>query len=335
MATRVQALKLGLGKAKQADIVTVAGSFLTFEKTNEDVTSVNFTTENDAPWIGKGNEFVSSAGVYPVSQTPQNRIEMYGSAEMVTWAFAYALGHVAEATGLYTLKPIQNGTTLELPYFSICEQMPEGGAEAIDNVYVGCSMEDVTFTLNSGPGLQSTKVVSNWVGSGNYTSPSTVSLPSLTTQHFMPGASAALTVNGTDYVAAKTLLNATIGWKNNLLLNAGFFPGSGTQNGAAVRGRMEIGVRQPTFEFTVRLLSTSTEFASLVGLTSGTAVLTVTFDATHTTTFTFGEVTFESVTNTVVDGIAAVRVVCAVQDSDGTGNPLIVTSKCGITGIAQ
>lgn len=335
MATRVQALQMGLGKAKQADIVTPSASFMHIEKTNEEITSVNFTTENDAPWIGKGNEFVSANGVYAVSQTPANRVEMYGSAELVTWAFAYGLGHVAEATGTYTLKPIQNGTTLELPYFTVVEQLPEGGDEAIDNAYVGCAVEDVTFTLNSGPGLQSTKIVTNWVGSGNYVSPSTVSLPDLQTQHFMLSASATLSILSVDYVAAKTLLNCTIGWKNNLLLNAGFFPGSGEQNGAAVRGRMEIGVRQPTFEFTVRLLSTSTEFASLVGLTQGTAVLTVTFDGTHTTTFTFAEVTFESVTNVVDNGIAAVKVVCAVQDSDGTGNPLVVTSKCGVTGIAQ
>ncbi|HEY4364460.1 MAG TPA: hypothetical protein VGN17_26075 [Bryobacteraceae bacterium] len=326
---------MGLGIDKQADIATASSSFMHIEKTNEDITSVNFTTENDAAWIGKGNEFVSTSGVFPVSQTPSNRVEMFGSAELTTWAFAYGLGHVTEATGLYTLKPIQNGTTLELPYFSICEQLPEGGSSAIDNLYVGCAVEDVTFTVNSGPGLQSTKVVANWVGSGNYTSPSSVSLPDLTAQHFMPGASAALTIIGVDYVGAKTLLNATVGIKNNLLLNAGFFPGSGTQNGAAVRGRMEIGVRQYTFEFTVRLLASSAEFTKLVGLTGGSAVLTVTKDSTHTTTFTFEKVTFESVTNTVVDGIAAVKVVCAVQDSDGTGNPLVVTSKCGVTGLAQ
>ena len=38
-----------------------------------------------------------------------------------------------------------------------------------------------------------------------------------------------------DVAPPNRILTGSIGWKNNLLLNAGFFPGSGEQNGLQVR----------------------------------------------------------------------------------------------------
>lgn len=334
MPARIQGLVLGLGKAKQANISTASASFLRFTKLNADVTATGFATENDAPEIGKGNEFISSNGVFPVSYSPQGRFEKYAGAEFVTWACAYGLGNVVEATGTYTLTPINVGTTLELPYFSIVEQLAEGGGSAIDNAFIGCAVEEFNFAFNYGPGRQSTKMTVGWTGSGVITTPSGVSVPALTTDHYMSGASMALTVNGVDYVGAKTVLSGSIGWKNNLMANAGFYPGSGLQNGAAVRGRLEVGSRQPSFQFQARLLSTSAEYAKLIAQTTGTAVLTVTFDSTHTTTFTFQSVSFETVTLGEADGIATVQVTVAPK-YDATNGVLTITSKCGITGIAQ
>ena len=113
----------------------------------------------------------------------------------------------------------------------------------------------------------------NWVGSGLLTTPSGITVPALTTENNMLAASMSLSVNGVDYVSTKRILSGSIGWKNNLLLNAGFYPGSGLQNGLQVRGRMEIGARVPTFQFTARLLSGSTEYNTLVTQTTGTATL--------------------------------------------------------------
>src|ERR1051326_1135943 len=157
MATRVQSEILGLGKAKQANISTIAASFLRFKKLNMDLISTGFTTENDADEIGKGDEFVSPSGVFPVAYTPAGRLDKYASAEFMIWATAYALGNVTEVSGLYTIVPINPGTSLELPYFSIVEQVPEGGGNAIDNAFIGCAIEDFNFSFNSGPGRASTK----------------------------------------------------------------------------------------------------------------------------------------------------------------------------------
>jgi hypothetical protein len=334
VATRIQGLVLGLGKAKQANISTASASFLRFKQINTDVSSNGFSTESDKDEIGKGNEFTSAAGVYPVAFSPGRRIEKFATAEFVTWAVAYGLGNVAEASSIYTILPIDPATTLELPYFTLVEQLAEGGGSAIDNAFVGCAIDDWQLDFNIGPGRQSAKFSCSWMGSGLLTSPSGVSVPALTTEHHMLGASMALTINGRNYVSDKTILKGSLGWKNNLMGDAGFFPGSGVQSGAAVRGRLEIGNRVPSFRFSARQLATSDEYTKLFAQTTGTAVLTLTFDSTHTVTFTLQSVSYRSVENTDQDGIASVTVE-AEPKFDATNGVLTCTAKCGITGIGQ
>jgi len=336
MAARVQQLILGLGKGKQSNIATAGTTFLRFMKNNADVTSPQPIFENDAAEIGKGNEFI--ANTYPSHYEVSSALDKYASAEFVTWAAAFGLGNVVQTgtapTCAYTLTPINPGTTLELPYFSVCEQVSEGGGAAIDNLYVGCAVEDFTYSFNSGPGRASSKMTVNWVGSGLVTTPSGVVVPALTVENNMLAASATLTVNGVDYVGTKRILSGSIGWKNNLLLNAGFFPGSGLQNGLQVRGRMEVGTRVPSFQFTTRLLAASTEYATLIAQTTGTAVLTVQHDAGNIVTFTFPQMAFQMAKNTESDGIVAVTITGA-PENNVTNGVFTVATICGIAGIAQ
>jgi hypothetical protein len=328
---------MGLGLNKQAAIATIGTTFLRFKKNNADVTSPKPMFENDAPEIGKGNEFISAGGTFPSHYEVANRIEKYASAEFTTWAIAYALGNVAQTGAgpyVYTLVPLNPGVTLELPYFTVVEQVAEGGGSAIDTAFIGCAIEDFTYQFNSGPGRASSKMTVNWVGSGVLTQPSAVTVPAVVVENNMLAGSMSLTVNGVNYITAKTILSGSIGWKNNLLLNAGFFPGSGLQNGLQVRGRMEIGARVPTFQFTTRLLAASTEYATLIAQTTGTAVLTVQHDSGNTVTFTFPETAFQMAENTESDGIVAVTVTVAPEYNVTTG-VFSVSATCGITGIAQ
>jgi hypothetical protein len=336
MAARVQQLILGLGSGKQASISAAAATFLRFKKLDTSLTTPKPVFENDAAEIGKGHEFITQT--FPSHYDVGNRIEKYASAEFVTWAVAYALGNIAQtgssAPYTYTITPLNPGTTLELPYFSLVEQVAEGGGNAIDNLHVGCAMEDFTYQFNYGPGRASSKMTVNWVGSGLLTTPSGITVPALTTENNMLAASMALTINGVDYVGSKRILSGSIGWKNNLLLNAGFFPGSGLQNGLQVRGRMEVGARVPSFQFTARLLAGSPEYATLVNQTTGTAVLSVQHDAGNSVTFTFQQMAFQMAENTEADGIVAVTVTGAPQ-YNATNGVLSVVTKCGLTGIAQ
>jgi hypothetical protein len=147
--------------------------------------------------------------------------------------------------------------------------------------------------------------------------------------------SMAATINGIDYVANKTLLSGTIGWKNNLLLNAGFFPGSGVVNSAAVRGRIEYGPRVPTVQFTARLLKTSNEYANLIAQNNNPVTITFTFDATHFITFTFTNAVINAVDRGETDGIVDVVVTILPTYADTLAHFLTVTAKCGIDGIAD
>src|SRR5581483_3188907 len=117
MPARVQGLTYLLGLNKQTDIATPIGSptFARFRKLNMDIHTNQYGTETDEDEIGKGNEFISQ--VFPTAWDFAGRIEKFGSAEFVTWAWAYALGAAALASGTYTITPIDPDTTLELPYF--------------------------------------------------------------------------------------------------------------------------------------------------------------------------------------------------------------------------
>jgi hypothetical protein len=336
MAARVQQLILGIGKGKQAAIGTAGTTFLRFKKLNADLTTPKPIFENDAAEIGKANEFI--AQTYPSHYEVANRFEKYASAEFVTWAAAYGLGNIVQTGSsspyTYTITPLNPGTTLELPYFSVVEQVSEGGGNCVDNLYVGCAVEDFMYQANYGPGPKSSKMTVNWAGSGLLTSPSAITVPALTIENNMLSASMALSVNGVDYVATKRILSAEVGWKNNLLLNAGFFPGSGLQNGCQVRGRMEIGARVPSFKFTARLLYGSTEYNTLIAQTTGTAILSVQHDANNSVSFAFQQMAFQAVENGEGDGIVTVVVTGAPEYNSANGI-LTVTALCSIAGIAQ
>ena len=337
MSARLQNLILGLGKGKQTAIGTAGTSFMRMKKLDTALTTPKPVFENDAAEIGKGHEFITQT--FPSHYDVSNRIEKYAGAEFVTWACAYGLGNVTQtgsaAPYTYVIVPIDPGTTLELPYFSLVEQVAEGGGKAVDNLYVGCAIEDLTYQFSYGPGRASSKMTVNWVGSGLLTTPSGITVPALTTENNMLAASMSLSVNGVDYVSTKRILSGSIGWKNNLLLNAGFFPGSGLQNGLQVRGRMEIGARVPTFQFTARLLSGSAEYNTLVNQTTGTATLTVQHDAGNSVTFSFPQMAFQVVENAEADGIVAVTVTGAPQYNTTQNTVVSVTTKCGIGTIAQ
>lgn len=328
---------MGLGVDKQADIATASTIFQRFRKLDTSITSPRPIFENDAAEIGKGHEFATQT--YGSNYDVANRIDKYASAEFLTWAFGFGLGNVtvtgAAAPYSYTIVPIDPGATLELPYFSLVEQIAENGGSSIDNLFRGCAIEDVTYQFNYGPGRASSKCTVNWIGSGLLTQPSAVTVPALVAETNILAAGMSLTVNGVDYVTSKTILSGTIGWKNNLMVNAGFYPGSGLQNGLQVRGRLEIGARVPTFQFTTRLLKNSVEYTNLVSQSTGAAVATIPHDTNNTVTFTFPKVALQAVENTETDGIVAVTVTTAPEFDTVSSTVMSVTSKCSLGGIAQ
>ena len=341
MPTRDQSLQLAFGLNKQTAVGTPSSTFATFLKVDHNIPYLKYGTETDAKEIGKPNEFAQN--VYPTAYDfAPGAIEKYASAEFTCWAWAYALGNVAYATGLYTILPEDPATSLELPYFSHAAKLLEGGGTAMDELYLDCAMEDVVTTFEYGPGRKSAQTKCSFMGTGNNTIPSGITYPtSALSENYMLSSSMSISVNGVDYVAgtpgAKSILKGSIGWKNNLIAPLRYFPGSGLLNNAAIGGRILYGDRVPTLNFSAFFLSTSTEYAKLIAQTSGTAMLTLTHDATHFVTWDFGKVIFTSVERKTEEGLVAVDVMCEPMytSGGGLGGLLTVTSKNPLTTIAQ
>ena len=95
-------------------------------------------------------------------------------------------------------------------------------------------------------------------------------MPAATVEKLLPSASLALTINGVDYVTNKNIVSLETSWKNNIRMDAGFFPGSGFQTPGdattgAIRGRLEFGNRQGTLKFVARFDNNSTELTQAQG----------------------------------------------------------------------
>lgn len=343
--TRLQEVMIAFGKGKQVDISTAqaAAAMWRFTKLNGGLADPTLMTEDDAPEYGKGHEFPTAN--YKTAWNVGGQLEKYMSSEFAAWVMCFSMGKVVKSGAgpyVYTCTPLfpANGDAAELPYFSYVEQIRPGAGVVLDRLAVGCALEGWTLSLGSGPGRANSKLVADFVGTGKVTDTATgITMPAIQTEKFLPSAGMTLTLNGVDYVANKNILSLEATYKNNIRMDAGFFPGSGFQtagDGAtgAVRGRLEFGNRQLGLKFVVRLDSTSTEYAKLKAQTEGTAVITVAFDTNNSLQLTYQRVVYKAVTTGESDQIATVAVeVNPLYHS--TNGVLTAVAKCAVDGICQ
>lgn len=324
---------------KQVDIATAQNSaaMWSLAKTDPAMAAFNPVNENDAAWLGKGHEFATRQ--FPSYNDGSGSIQKYLSSEMGIWASAFGLGSAAiTGTGpyVYTIVPIDPTTgVLEIPYFTYVEQVRPGANVIVDRLLKGCAINSVRFTANKGPGLQSAQCAVQYLGRGEITIPSAITIPTTTAEHIMKGASLAMTFQGFDYVANKNIEDVSWGWDNNLDANGGFYPGSGIDsNGYAVRGRLEIGNRVPVLQFNARYLKNSPEYAALLAQTTGTAVITLTFDVNNTITWTYEKVSYSRAdVGTIGDKVGIA--VTALPQYDATNGVISVSGTCPQVGICQ
>jgi hypothetical protein len=343
--TRLQELLIGFGKGKQIDIATanLVANIWQLKKLNAQLANPKLNTENDADEYGKGHEFATQT--FKTSWDVSGTLEKYLSAEVSAWAMAFGLGKVVKSgttpNFTYTCTPLfpANGDASELPYFSFVEQIRPGAGVVLDRMAVGCAVEGWTITVGSGPGRANSKITVEFVGSGKLTDPSGITLPAATLEKLLPSASLALSINGTDYVTNKNVVSVETSWKNNIRLDAGFFPGSGFQTTGdattgAIRGRLEFGNRQGALKFTARFDNTSTELTKLKAQTTGTAAITLTFDANNSLAITWQKVSFATAELGETDQIVTVAVE-ATPMYDSTNGIVSAVAKCGVDGICQ
>lgn len=323
--------KIAFGVRKQTDIATanIVTDIWRLLKLNAGDARPKLIKESDQPEFGKGHEFATTE--YKSHKDVSFQIEKYLTSEIMAWAASFGLGNAVKTGAfVYTCTPLDLPTTMDLPTFSFLEQL-----RTIDDyMAVGCAVEGFEVTVGYGPGRANSKIVIDVVGSGRCTEPSALVIPAATAEHTLPSASLALTIIGVDYVTLKNILSLTWGWKNNIRLDQGFYPGSGSEDGYAVRGRMEVGDRQASLRFKVRMTPDSLEHTKLKAMTTGTAVITQTFDAAETYTATFQQVSFATVERTDADGIVTVDVVCTPQ-YHSTNGVLSVVAKTATDNICQ
>ena len=343
--SRLQEVLICFGKQKQTDIATAntAGQMWQLRKLNAALANPKLNTENDADEFGKGHEFPTQS--FQTSWDAGSPLEKYLSAEIAAWAMAFSLGKVVKSgsapTFTYTCTPLfpAAGDAAELPYFSFVEQIRPGAGIVLDRMAVGCAVEGWTISVGSGPGRANSKINIEFVGSGKLTEPSGIVVPAATLEKLLPSASLALSINGVNYVSNKNIVSLETSWKNNILMDAGFFPGSGFQSpgdatSGAIRGRLEFGKRQGTLRFTARFENGSTELTKLKSQTTGTAVITLTYDANNSLQITWEKVSFATAEVGETDGIVTVAVECLPMYEAANGIVSAV-AKCAVDSICQ
>jgi hypothetical protein len=242
----------------------------------------------------------------------------------------------------YTCTPLfpSAGDAAELPYFSYCEQIRPGAGVVLDRMAIGCAVEGFQISVGSGPGRANSKLSVEFVGSGKVTDSATgITMPAATSEKLLPSASLTLTINGVDYVTNKNIVSLETGWKNNIRMDSGFFPGSGFQTAGdgstgAIRGRLEFGNRAGNLRFVARFENGSAEYTKLKAQTTGTAVIHLQFDVNNALDLTWQKVAFQTVEIGETDGILTVAVECTPM-YDASNGILTAVAKCGVDGICQ
>ena len=273
----IQETKIAFGFSPQTDVATpnLITEMWSLTKVNPALSVVAPVNETNALDIGKGNEFPSQ--VFPSYQDATVALEKYVSSEFMAWLFCFTTGEAtkteAGTTG-FTYVAIPNDpavTCINLPCFTWDEQIRPQPDSVIDRALIGAVVGDWTLTMSSGPGRANCRVACTLPGTGRAQSPGLTPLPDVTQEHFLNAAGATITINGIDYVLAQSFISLDFRWNNNVRLDTGFYPGSGTENGYAVRGRMEYGVREMTLNFVARAQKGSLEYNNLINQVEGPA----------------------------------------------------------------
>jgi hypothetical protein len=195
------------------------------------------------------------------------------------------------------------------------ERVPlrRGDWPGLDRAALGGLLSEFSITLASGSGLANARVTANFIGAGKVVRPSTITIPSAVSEEFLNSASAAITINSVNYVTNRNFVMLEQTWNNSVREQTGFYPGSGTDTGAAIRGRMEFGDRVPGFKFQARFDTGSTELTDLYAQTEGTITWSlqgalISGSTYHSCSVTWHRVRFATAVVNDADGIVTVEV---------------------------
>jgi hypothetical protein len=347
-AANTRETHIGFGFKPQADLVTanLPAELWSVTKTNSALMTVDLMTETDALDIGKGNEFPTT--VFKTSASVSDPVEKFCTSEFMAWLFAFALGKATKTPAgvgfTYAAVPQDPAVDcINLPPFTVVEEIRPEPDSVIDRAALGMVVNDFTLSMESGPGRNNCRVSTNWLGTGSVTTPSGIVIPAITQEHLLnANGTAVLTVNGIDYMLGGNFISLEFAWNNNVRTDSGYFPGSGTNNGFGIRGRMEYGTRALTLNFVVRAQKGSQEFNDLINQTEGATTITVNgadIDGVnkHGMNLQFPRTVLSASTNGDADGIVTVQCSCMILNPTDGVTPLCTlsatTTMDGILGL--
>jgi hypothetical protein len=272
---------------------------------------------------------------------PTYEISKYASSEWLAWVMSFSLGNVtlsgSSSPYTYTIVPAlgaTNPTGLELPYFSFVQQIRPGGSAILDEMLVGCAVKGWKLSIKNSPGRASAMCTAECVTTGQYTSPSLITVPAASLLHeFNAGMISALTINGINYLtggSGKQFVSLDASWDN--AFRPGFFPGSGTQDGYQIQGRFEWGDRVFGMQMVVRVQAGSTEYSNLINLTTGTSTITFTRDTNNSFTMAVQQQGFQVAELGNTDGIVTLQITGEqlYNSTNGLVTITIVTPQAGV-----
>jgi len=291
MPARAQNLRVGMGFKRQPNTGEVATTAAELQAalTASDLWSLGnstfsvpfpeFVQENDAGFFGKGHEW--STQVFPTSISIPYAWEYHLTSQNWAQVSVFALGKTIESTPgvgatqyLSTpMDPSVDGVNMKATTF-VGDILAGGALEILDIAAVGMVCSGFNLKLERGPGLQNSQLSSQWVGCGKYVNNSGIVIPAATVeQRLGAGSATAITINGVNYITNARFVNMEFGFQNNPVI--GHYPGSGSQSGFDIAGRMRYGERSATFNWQVELEASSAELTDLLAGTEGTTTITV------------------------------------------------------------
>lgn len=275
----VQELRFAVAYKKQVDLTTAltATDMWSLRQTNSDFIQAQPINQDDADDYGKG--------VY-ITQTFPSHIDAKGNwngritSESAAMISAFGIGAATKAASgggfKYTMvAPVFATDGLQLPATTMAIQIRTGGDAITDKALVGMVCEEFGFEWKLGPGRDNALFNSSWIGTGAFDKPSTITIPTIYSEHSMnAGAITALAFGGFDYFANLRFISCKFNWKNNFRDNSSYFPGSGSQSGYQLRGRMRRAAPTITLQTVVECDSGSSEEDALIAQTAGTGRIT-------------------------------------------------------------
>jgi hypothetical protein len=343
----VRETKIAFGFKPQANLSTPNTDLelWSLTKTNPALAVAEPVTEDNALDIGKGDEFPTQT--FPSHINTTVPLEKFTSSEIAAHLFLFGLGKGTKTGTIPALTyaavpsdPVVN--CINMTPFTWVEQIRSGAEAVVDRALVGMCVNEFTITLESGPGRNNSRMVAGFVGTGQFITPSAIVIPAQTPEHLLNAAGAAvLTINGIDYLLGGSFISAEFRWNNNIRLETGIFPGSGTQNGFAIRGRMEYGTREVSLTFVARAQKGSTEFNNLMSQTEGTSQIRIdgaqiaAGPAKHSILLDFPRTVLSAAVNGEADGLVTIACTAKIMKPP-TGDLCTlsaITSMDGIFGL--